>query len=126
MISFPQTFAVAHSGFLSELRRRLHPKMARVRSAAVLALLFLVCAGPFSAAAAAAAGRNKGKSGSGRNGLPPCGDLATRGECAARGGCRWCRSEALDDMCFGATEAWRLPNQIFSCDPSSGATNARN
>jgi hypothetical protein len=29
-------------------------------------------------------------------------------------------------MCFGATEAWRLPNQIFSCDPSSGATNARN
>ncbi|RCV27192.1 hypothetical protein SEVIR_5G307800v4 [Setaria viridis] len=99
--------------------------MSRRRSTALLALLFLVCAGAFSAAAAAAAGRSKGKGGSGRNGLPPCRDLATRGECAARGGCRWCRSEALDDMCFGATEAWRLPDQVFSCDSPSGAANAR-
>ncbi|CAL4947616.1 unnamed protein product [Urochloa decumbens] len=99
--------------------------MARARSAALLALLFLVCAAEFSAAAAAAAGASKGKGGPGRNGSPPCLDLATRGECAARGGCQWCRSEALDDMCFGATEAWRLPSQVFSCDPPSGAANAR-
>ncbi|CAL4974249.1 unnamed protein product [Urochloa decumbens] len=101
--------------------------MARARSAALLALLFLVCAAEFSAAAAAAAGASKvkGKGGSGRNGSPPCRDLASQGECAARGGCRWCQSEALDDMCFGATEAWRLPNQVFSCDPPSGAANAR-
>ncbi|KAF8678569.1 hypothetical protein HU200_046185 [Digitaria exilis] len=95
--------------------------MARGRSAAsllVLALLLLICAGAFSAAGA-------GKGGSGRNALPPCRDLATRGECAGRGACRWCRSEALDDMCFGASEAWRLPRQVFSCDPSSGAANAR-
>ena len=95
--------------------------MAGARSAALLALLLLVCAG----AAAAAAGASKGKGGSGRGALPPCRDLATRGECAARSGCRWCRSEALDDMCFGATEAWRLPRQVFSCDPPSGAVNAR-
>ncbi|CAO2171328.1 unnamed protein product [Urochloa humidicola] len=99
--------------------------MGRARSAAQLALLFLICAAAFSAAAGAAAGAGKGKGGSGRNGSPPCRDLATRGECAARGGCRWCRSEALDDMCFGATEAWRLPSQVFSCDPPSGAANAR-
>ncbi|KAG2600445.1 uncharacterized protein LOC120707917 [Panicum virgatum] len=95
--------------------------MAGARSAALLALLLLVCAG----AAAAAAGASKGKGGSGRGALPPCRDLATRGECAARSGCRWCRSEALDDMCFGAAEAWRLPRQVFSCDPPSGAANAR-
>ncbi|PAN28690.1 hypothetical protein PAHAL_5G172500 [Panicum hallii] len=96
--------------------------MAGARSAALLALLLLVSAGAFSAAAAAAGAR---KGGSGRGGLPPCRDLATRGECTARSGCRWCRSEALDDMCFGATEAWRLPRQVFSCDPPSGAANAR-
>lgn len=100
--------------------------MARGRSAALLALLLLICAGAaFSKAAAAAAGASKGKAGPGRNAQPPCRDLATRVECAARGGCRWCRSESLDDMCFGASEAWRLPRQVFSCDPSSGAANAR-
>ncbi|XP_057786542.1 uncharacterized protein LOC131003987 isoform X1 [Salvia miltiorrhiza] len=25
---------------------------------------------------------------------------------------RWCRSDALDDMCFSKSEAWRLPYQI--------------
>ncbi|OEL18996.1 hypothetical protein BAE44_0019986 [Dichanthelium oligosanthes] len=101
--------------------------MSRAKSAALLALLLLVCAVAFSAAAAVAAGssKGKGKGGSARRGLPPCRDLATRGECAARAGCRWCRSEALEDMCFGATEAWRLPSQVFSCDPPSGAANAR-
>jgi len=99
--------------------------MAGARSAALLALLLLVSAGAFSGAAAAAAGASKSKGGSGRGGLPPCRDLATRGDCAARSGCRWCRSEALDDMCFGAAEAWRLPRQVFSCDPPSGAANAR-
>nr|ACG45219.1 hypothetical protein [Zea mays] len=88
--------------------------MATTRSASLLALLLLV------SATAAAAGTSKG-----RAGVRPCQDLATRGQCAASGGCRWCRSEALDDMCFEAIEAWRLPRQVFSCDPPSGAAHAR-
>ncbi|CAD6230019.1 unnamed protein product [Miscanthus lutarioriparius] len=102
----------------------------RTRSAATAVLVLLVCATAVSAPAAAAAagagkGKGKGKVGSGRAGRPPpCQDQATRGDCAARAGCRWCRSEALDDMCFGATEAWRLPRQVFSCDPPSGAARA--
>jgi len=100
----------------------------RTRSAATAVLVLLVCATAVSApaaAAAAGAGKGKGKVGSARTGPPPCQDLATPGDCAARVGCRWCRSEALDDMCFGATEAWRLPRQVFSCDPPSGAAHAR-
>ncbi|EES03556.1 hypothetical protein BDA96_03G306700 [Sorghum bicolor] len=94
----------------------------RNRSAASAVLVLLLCAAAVSAAAAAAvAGKGKGRVGSARAGPPPCQDLATQGDCAARAGCRWCRSEALDDMCFGATEAWRLPRQVFSCDPPSGA-----
>ncbi|XP_015688235.1 uncharacterized protein LOC102699922 [Oryza brachyantha] len=95
--------------------------MGRSRSSWLLALL-LVCA----AAVAAAAGKEKG--GTGRAEVE-CSDLATLGECVASGGgsrCRWCRSEALDDMCFGAAEAWRLPHQVFSCDPpAAGAAHAR-
>ncbi|KAG8055559.1 hypothetical protein GUJ93_ZPchr0001g31776 [Zizania palustris] len=102
--------------------------MASFRSAALLVLL-LVCAAAGSVAAAA----GKGKGGAGRAEVE-CSDLATRGECVASGGggggggsrCRWCRSEALDDMCFGAAEAWRLPHQVFSCDPpAAGAAHAR-
>jgi hypothetical protein len=99
--------------------------MARARSAALLALL-LICAAFSAAAAAAGVGRAKG--GSDRAEAPPCQDLATQGECVANGGgsrCRWCRSEELDDMCFGAAEAWRLPRQVFSCDLPGGAAHAR-
>ncbi|KAJ1285233.1 hypothetical protein BS78_03G264200 [Paspalum vaginatum] len=87
--------------------------VAATRSLALLVLLLAV-----SAAAAPGAGK-------GRAPARPCQDLATRGECAASGGCRWCRSEALDDMCFEAIEAWRLPRQVFTCDPPSGAAHAR-
>ncbi|KAI5000220.1 uncharacterized protein LOC123440198 [Hordeum vulgare subsp. vulgare] len=103
--------------------------MARARSAAlVLLALLLVCSGA-APVAAAAAGKGKGKAaaGSGRA-EAGCRDLATRGKCLAIGGggrCRWCRSEALDDMCFGAAEAWRLPKQVFSCDQPAGAAHAR-
>lgn len=90
--------------------------MATTRSTVVLTLFLL-----FSATAAAA-GAGKGRSG--HAGTRPCQDLATQGECAASGGCRWCRSEALDDMCFDAIEAWRLPHQVFSCDPPSGDAHA--
>ncbi|KAM0824040.1 hypothetical protein ACQ4PT_037065 [Festuca glaucescens] len=106
--------------------------MARARSGALLVLaLLLVCAAAASVGAAAAAGKSKGKvaAGSGRaEEEEGCRDLATRGACVASGGgsrCRWCRSEALDDMCFGAAEAWRLPNQVFSCDPPTAAAHAR-
>ncbi|KAH7840294.1 hypothetical protein Vadar_015248 [Vaccinium darrowii] len=30
--------------------------------------------------------------------------------------CKWCRNEAIDDMCFSKSKAWRLPPQVFSCD----------
>ncbi|KQK09578.1 hypothetical protein BRADI_2g48840v3 [Brachypodium distachyon] len=99
--------------------------MAGARSAALLVLtLLLVCA-----AAAAPARKSKGKvGGSGRaEAEAGCRDLTTRDDCVASGGgsiCRWCRSEALDDMCFGASEAWGLPDQIFSCDSPAAATHA--
>ncbi|XP_062220231.1 uncharacterized protein LOC133919748 [Phragmites australis] len=98
--------------------------MARARRAALLTLL-LVCAA-LVAGAAAAAGAGKGKDGPGRVEAPLCRDLTTRGECTASGAgsrCRWCRSEELDDMCFGAAEAWRLPRQVFSCDPPAAAAH---
>ncbi|XP_020098788.1 uncharacterized protein LOC109717418 [Ananas comosus] len=47
-----------------------------------------------------------------------CRELGSREECArSPRRCRWCRSDAIDDMCFGSAEAWRLPHQVFSCDP---------
>ncbi|KAG6502498.1 uncharacterized protein LOC121983841 [Zingiber officinale] len=50
-----------------------------------------------------------------------CRAMASRAECLGKSEwCRWCRSDALDDMCFVSAEAWRLPGQIFSCEaPSS-------
>ncbi|TVU01573.1 hypothetical protein EJB05_52945, partial [Eragrostis curvula] len=98
---------------------------ARARSAALLALLLICMA---LSEPASAAGALNAKGGSGRAKAPPCRDLATRGDCVASGGgsrCRWCRSEQLDDMCFGAAEAWRLPLQVFTCDPPAGAAQAR-
>ncbi|KAF0895569.1 hypothetical protein E2562_013884 [Oryza meyeriana var. granulata] len=71
----------------------------------------------------------KGNKGGAGRAEVKCSDFETGVECLASGGgsrCWWYRSEALDDMCFGATEAWRLPNQVFSCDlPTTGATHAR-
>ncbi|KAM0923922.1 hypothetical protein ACQ4PT_005223 [Festuca glaucescens] len=103
--------------------------MARARSGALLVLALLLACAAAASVGAAAAGKSKGKvaAGSGRA-EEGCRDLATRGACVASGGgsrCRWCRSEALDDMCFGAAEAWRLPNQVFSCDPLAAAAHAR-
>ena len=101
--------------------------MARSGALLVVALL-LVFAAAAVVGAAAAAGRSKGKVASGSAlAEAECRDLATRGECVASGRgsrCRWCRSEALDDMCFGAAEAWRLPNQVFSCDPLTADAHA--
>ncbi|EHA8591703.1 hypothetical protein COCNU_scaffold128726G000010 [Cocos nucifera] len=52
------------------------------------------------------------------SGIPKCRELASRSECQRSSRrCRWCRSDALDDMCFGTAEAWRLPYQVFSCEP---------
>ncbi|WOK95719.1 hypothetical protein Cni_G04426 [Canna indica] len=49
-----------------------------------------------------------------------CRAMASRSKCLERSDrCRWCRSDALDDMCFGSGEAWRLPHQIFSCEAPS-------
>ncbi|KAL1555947.1 hypothetical protein AAHA92_11626 [Salvia divinorum] len=45
-----------------------------------------------------------------------CGEMSSRSECSRSTKCRWCRSEALGDMCFSKSEAWRLPSQVFSCE----------
>ncbi|XVF25590.1 hypothetical protein REPUB_Repub13aG0225100 [Reevesia pubescens] len=51
-----------------------------------------------------------------KNQIPNCGEMASRSQCLQNPKCRWCRSEALDDMCFNKTEAWRLPQQVFLCE----------
>ncbi|PIN21449.1 hypothetical protein CDL12_05873 [Handroanthus impetiginosus] len=45
-----------------------------------------------------------------------CGEMTSRSGCGQNPKCRWCRSDALDDMCFSKSEAWRLPSQVFSCE----------
>ncbi|KAL7129811.1 hypothetical protein ABFS83_13G092800 [Erythranthe nasuta] len=45
-----------------------------------------------------------------------CGEMESRSECGENLKCRWCRSDALDDMCFPKSEASRLPSQIFTCE----------
>ncbi|CAM8940177.1 unnamed protein product [Rhodiola kirilowii] len=51
-----------------------------------------------------------------QNQVAKCGEAMMRSECLLNGiKCRWCRSEALDDMCFSKLEAWRLPRQVFTC-----------
>ncbi|KAL6992354.1 hypothetical protein U1Q18_010463 [Sarracenia purpurea var. burkii] len=52
-----------------------------------------------------------------RNQVVDCNEMALKSKCLQKSNkCRWCRSEALDDMCFSISEAWRLPPQVFSCD----------
>ncbi|KAF8030917.1 hypothetical protein BT93_D0188 [Corymbia citriodora subsp. variegata] len=48
--------------------------------------------------------------------VPECTNLGSRPDCVQNSRCRWCRSDALDDMCFSKAEAWRLPSQVFLCD----------
>ncbi|KAF8075511.1 hypothetical protein N665_1089s0005 [Sinapis alba] len=48
---------------------------------------------------------------------PKCCEMRTRSQCSGfPRSCRWCRSEALDDLCFSKTEALRLPSQVFRCE----------
>ncbi|CAI0475675.1 unnamed protein product [Linum tenue] len=42
--------------------------------------------------------------------------MASRSQCSQNPKCKWCRSDALDDMCFRKLEAWKLPQQVFVCD----------
>lgn len=48
-----------------------------------------------------------------------CADIASKEKCVSLDHCRWCRSEALDDGCFRAWEARRLPIQVFDCSKVS-------
>ncbi|KAJ4981899.1 hypothetical protein NE237_032736 [Protea cynaroides] len=49
--------------------------------------------------------------------IPDCAQKPTKSECLQGGSkCRWCQSDAIDDMCFTFSEAWRLPPQVFSCE----------
>ncbi|CAF2251411.1 unnamed protein product [Brassica rapa] len=47
---------------------------------------------------------------------PKCCEMRTRSQCSGFPRCRWCRSEALDDLCFSKAEALRLPSQVFRCE----------
>ncbi|CAL5345212.1 unnamed protein product [Camellia sinensis] len=48
------------------------------------------------------------------NRIVDCSEVASKSHCSQYSNkCRWCRSEALDDMCFSKSEAWRLPSQQF-------------
>ncbi|KAH7545031.1 hypothetical protein FEM48_Zijuj01G0050300 [Ziziphus jujuba var. spinosa] len=51
-----------------------------------------------------------------RNQIPNCNAMLLESQCSQNPKCRWCRSDALDDMCFAKVEAWRLPTQVFSCN----------
>ncbi|KAG0598258.1 hypothetical protein M758_12G058400 [Ceratodon purpureus] len=48
-----------------------------------------------------------------------CGTIATKDLCSKVDYCKWCRSEVLDDTCFGAAESARLPRTIFLCSDVS-------
>ncbi|CAL1400811.1 unnamed protein product [Linum trigynum] len=48
--------------------------------------------------------------------IPNCSGMASRSQCSQNPKCKWCRSDALDDMCFRKLEAWKLPQQVFVCD----------
>uniref|UniRef100_A0A251IYI8 PSI domain-containing protein n=1 Tax=Manihot esculenta TaxID=3983 RepID=A0A251IYI8_MANES len=51
-----------------------------------------------------------------RQQIPICSEMVSRSLCSPNPNCRWCVSEALDDMCFSKAEAWRLPQQVFVCN----------
>ncbi|KAK9936644.1 hypothetical protein M0R45_013473 [Rubus argutus] len=51
----------------------------------------------------------------GKNQIPNCYDMSSESQCSQNPKCRWCRSHALDDMCFSRSEALRLPAQVFTC-----------
>ncbi|XP_022715725.1 uncharacterized protein LOC111274943 [Durio zibethinus] len=48
-----------------------------------------------------------------KNQIPNCVEMVSRSQCLQNPKCRWCHSEALDDMCFSRAEAWRLPQQMI-------------
>ncbi|KAH7840964.1 hypothetical protein Vadar_023954 [Vaccinium darrowii] len=49
-----------------------------------------------------------------------CSEMASLSLCSQKPNkCRWCRSEALDDMCFSKSEAWRLPPQLSTDDQNN-------
>ncbi|KAK1275034.1 hypothetical protein QJS04_geneDACA025087 [Acorus gramineus] len=87
--------------------------MDRVRVSVLLLLLVFVSWEPLIAAV------DRDSLGKKMEGGEICKERATRGDCVKSPKCRWCRSEALDDMCFASSEAWRLPHQVFSCDSSN-------
>ncbi|CAM6102804.1 unnamed protein product [Calypogeia fissa] len=47
--------------------------------------------------------------------MADCDAVRGEAECSAKAECRWCWSQELDDGCFSAREAVRLPAEIFSC-----------
>lgn len=54
--------------------------------------------------------------------VPTCDEIVQRQNCSGEVNCRWCKSQALDDGCFGAIEAARLPKHIFVCPATSSGS----
>ncbi|OVA16130.1 hypothetical protein BVC80_8927g10 [Macleaya cordata] len=50
------------------------------------------------------------------NQISNCREKNSKSQCLQNTKCKWCRSDAIDDMCFSSSEAWRLPQQVFFCD----------
>ncbi|XVE88262.1 hypothetical protein DITRI_Ditri19aG0055700 [Diplodiscus trichospermus] len=56
-----------------------------------------------------------------KNQIPNCGEMVSRSQCSHNPKCRWCRSDALDDMCFSKAEARRLPQQEPATQEDKGS-----
>ncbi|TXG70648.1 hypothetical protein EZV62_005583 [Acer yangbiense] len=74
----------------------------------VLSTLYQSSSAPLSSSSAR---RNSTAAARKTNQIPSCNEFVSRSQCSHNPKCRWCHSEALDDMCFTKTEAWRLPQQ---------------
>ncbi|KAK9088733.1 hypothetical protein Scep_027815 [Stephania cephalantha] len=75
----------------------------------------LVLANDLGIASGGASGRAFGSK-KDSNRAVDCREFSSRSQCLQSNKCSWCRSDAIDDMCFSSYEAWRLPQQVFSCD----------
>ncbi|KAI9198265.1 hypothetical protein LWI28_012755 [Acer negundo] len=82
----------------------------------VLSTLYQSSSAPLSSSSAH---RNSMAAARKTNQIPSCNEFVSRSQCSHNPKCRWCHSEALDDMCFTKTEAWRLPQQM--CAKSASA-----
>ncbi|KAH7276795.1 hypothetical protein KP509_39G022000 [Ceratopteris richardii] len=51
--------------------------------------------------------------------LEDCADISSKAKCLCLDHCSWCSSDVLNDGCFRAWEARKLPTQVFECTKGS-------